>query len=415
MTANRREGDTILMPKKMIFRFLCRLFFVLFLFPLVAGAEREEIKNPESLVKGLDHLFSEMHSLQQNPLNLKIISEVLDFVAHPKSRQGIYREDNRFNAPSAYHHFDIQTNLTRILRYAYNPAIPSYAFAPSSVRVSSWKSTRGQTKPRLWEHLPAPERPIILKNTEIEENTPDLFTGSYYRYEMDRTLILCRHKGHNVFISLSKQTKPSGVGKKGLRLGRDEDWDYLYSGREGLNITGMGWVKSYVYDSASVTVFYELDKEKGLVRCGVFRWLRAGWAGLNVVNGRHIRKGLKRYARDFKAIMEMPSLPRPDKMAEVFSSLSRLCKPELKVKIRHYLDGVSNRHETNKAFSKKGFADQFRSEKYLQQMTREEMVALLVLETMKYMLDRTGYLDKALLPYVGYIGKQTHTSKDRGS
>lgn len=394
-----------MMPKKMIFRLLCRVFFVLFWFPLVTGAESEEIKSSESLIKGLDHLFSEIHSLQHPTLNLKTISEVLDFVANPKSRQELYRDDNRFNASSAYHHFDIQTNLTRILRYAYNPAIPSYAFAPSSVRVSSWKSTQGQNKSRLWEHLPAPERPIILKNTEVEENTPDLFTGSYYRYEMDRTLILCRHKGHNVFISLSKQRKPSSVGKKGLRLGRDEDWDYLYSGREGLNITGMGWVKSYVYDSASVTVFYELDKENGLVRCGVFRWLRAGWAGLNVVNGKHIRKGLKRYARDFKAIMERPSLPEPDKMAVVFSSLSRLCEPELRAKIRHYLNDVSDRHGEDMTFRKKGFADQFRSQEYLQQMTREEMVALLVLETMKYMLDRTGCLDEALLPYVGYIGE----------
>lgn len=403
------------MPRKMIFSFLFRTVFVLFLFPLVAAAEPEKIRNPEIFTQGLDHLFSQIHPQGQNPLSLKTISEVLDFVANPKSRQGLYREDNRFNASSAYHSFDIQTRLSRILRYAYNPAIPSHAFAPSSVRLSSLTSNRGQNKPRLWERLPVSERPIILKSFEIEENTPDLFTGSYYRYELDRTMILCRHKGHNVFISLSKQRKPSNVGKKGLLLGRDEDWDYLYSGREGLNITGMGWIKSYVYDSASITVFYELDKEKGPVRCGVFRWLRAGWAGLNVVNSKHIRKGLKRYARDFKAIIERPSLPEPDKMAAVFSSLSRLCESELRAKIIHYLKDLSSRYGKDRAFKKKGFADQFRSTEYLQQMTREEMVALMVLETMKLLLDRNGYLDDVLLPYVGYVGKQTSTPGDRDS
>ena len=87
------------MPKKMIFRFLRRLFFVLFLFPLVAGAESEEIKGSESLVKGLDHLFSEIHSLQRPTLNLKTISEVLDFVANPKSRKGLYRDHRRMALP----------------------------------------------------------------------------------------------------------------------------------------------------------------------------------------------------------------------------------------------------------------------------------------------------------------------------
>ncbi len=388
------------MSKTMISSFLFRTLFLLFCFPLAAHADFEESRSSETLIKGLDHLFSQIHPLQQNPLSLKAFSAVLDFVADSTGPRRPYREVNRFNAPSAYHHFDIQTNLARILRYAYNPAIPSYAFAPSSVRFSSWKSAGHGDNFRLWEHLPAPERPIILKGSETEENTPDLFTGSYYCYELDRTLILCRHKGSNVFISLSKQRKPSCVGKKGLLLGRDENWDYLYSGREGLNIMGMGWIKSYVYDSASVTVFYEVDRGKGPVRCGVFRWLKAGWAGINVVNGKHIRKGLKRYARDFKAIIERPSLPEPEQMGAVFSSLRRLCATELRSMLRHYLSDISNRYGEDKAFIKKGFADQFRNEEYLQQMTRKEMLALLVLETMKYLLDKTGYLDDTLLPYV---------------
>jgi hypothetical protein len=75
----------------------------------------------------------------------------------------------------------------------------------------------------------------------------------------------------------------SDVGKKGYVMGTDDDWDYFYSGKPGLTIPALGWVKSYMYGSSGINIYEEIDPQAGKVRCAVFKWLRAGWSGVNMV------------------------------------------------------------------------------------------------------------------------------------
>ncbi len=89
-------------------------------------------------------------------------------------------------------------------------------------------------------------------------------------------------------------------GKKGLVLGSDSDWNYLYSGKKGTNLPGLGWVSSYMYDSCTIMIYYEMDPNEPLVRCAVFKWLKAGWSNINMVKKSHIYKGLVRYENSFK-------------------------------------------------------------------------------------------------------------------
>jgi hypothetical protein len=128
-------------------------------------------------------------------------------------------------------------------------------------------------------------------------------------------------------VSVSKQINTSNVGKKGIILGNDSDWNYYYSGQPGTPMTGLGWVKSYIYDYFSIGVY--VDTAPPMVRTGVFQWLRAGWTGINFVKPSHILGGLKRFARDSKLILESPRLPAPNQMISTYQLLSNMPAADL--------------------------------------------------------------------------------------
>jgi hypothetical protein len=162
-----------------------------------------------------------------------------------------------------------------------------------------------------------------------DSDTPDLTTGIYHEYDLKRTLILVNHKGRQALISVSKQIGKSNVGKKGVILGNDNDWNYYYSGEPGSTRTGLGWVKSYIYDYFSVGVYVESSNTPTMVRVGVFQWLRAGWSGINFVKSIHILGGLERFARNCRMILESPRLPTPGQMLSVYQSLLNMPADDL--------------------------------------------------------------------------------------
>ena len=352
--------------------------------PAMAAKVLKETKVPDALIQELDHLLTLASPDSKNTFDLRRIEKVLDFVASPKSSSALYYADKKFGANSAYYEFDIQSDLNHILRYAFNPEIPSYTYMPSSVRLSYWSEVNGhkQPLPKLWDSLPNPDSPVIVKGVEHIEITPDLFSGAYYRYDMDKTLILCNYQGRNLLISISKQKDKSDVGKKGIILGKDEGWNYFYSGKKGVTKTGIGWAKSYIYDSFSVSFYYEVNEKSPRVRCGIFKWLRAGWANLNLVKKKHIHKGLERCSKDFKTILEHPSLPQDSELARVFSNYNKLSHDDLKKKVKPHLKVIESLIDNEKPRFK-SFAEPLKNDRYLNQMTRQEMQAILVLEYVK--------------------------------
>jgi len=358
-----------------------------------------ETKVPDELSPGLDHLLALVSPANKETLDLHIIAKLLDFVASPKPSPALYYTDKKLGASSAYYEVDIQTDLNHLLRYAFNPEIPSFAFMPSVVRLSYWSEVNGQKQPlpELWNLLPHPDSPVIVKGVEHIAITPDLFSGAYYQYDMEKTLILCRYKDRNILISISKQKDISDVGKKGFVLGTDEDWNYFYSGQKGLAITGLGWVDSYMYDSFGISIFYEVDDEKPQVKCGYFKWLRAGWADLNMVKKEHIYKGLERYANDFKSVLEYPSLPDASELAQTFSYLEHFPPDELQKIVKSYFAIIEELYHDDVKFPAADFAEFIQNEGYLNQMTNREMHAILVLEYMKSILGKKQLIDSRLL------------------
>lgn len=375
------------MTKKIIFIAVIVIGFIFSAGSSMAEKNLKETKISDSLNPGLDHLLALADPGNTDTFDLQRIENVLDFVVSPKSNSALYYADTKYGSNSAYYEYDIHSDLGHILRYAYNPGIPSFAFMPSSVRLSYWSEVNGQKQslPKLWKLLSETASPVVVKGVEHIEITPDLFTGAYYRYDEDKILILCKYRGRNLLISIAKQKDKSDVGKKGLILGKDEDWHYFYSGQVGLTKTGLGWVDSYMYDSFSVSFCYELGEKVPRVRCGMFKWLRAGWANMNLVNKRHIHRGMARCAKDIKAILEHPSLPKDSELTGIFGHYNTLSLDELRKAAKTQIERLERLLDDETVFFE-SFAELLKSGRYLNQMTRREIHAMLVLENMRSIL-----------------------------
>lgn len=173
---------------------------------------------------------------------------------------------------------DVARSMGQILQLTDNPEIPSVFTAPSSIRMSRWKAidTPNHQRPKLWELLPKLNGSVSFSGIEDVVNTPDETTGTYYQYDLYRSVILTQFNGRNLLISLSKQAGISNVGRKGLIIGGDDQWNYYYSNEAGLNRAGFGWVDSYMYDSKSLAFYVDGTPTGNTVRVGVFKWLQAG-------------------------------------------------------------------------------------------------------------------------------------------
>ncbi len=377
-----------------LLKLISKVFFFLSIFLLIAvtpsAAGNKKIKIPDTASKSLDYLFSISDDKCPASVDIKSIESLVDFVIVSKKENTLYRADNKFSAKSAYHEFNILTDLNKILQYAYHPDIPSYLMRPSSVRLTRWLKIDGSNKklPRIWEHLPQLDQPVVIRGIQYVENTPDMNTGGYHNYHQYRTLILFRHKGRNVFITLSRQKDISKAARMGCAIGPDEDWHYLYSKQKGLSKRGLGWVSSYMYNSFTVSVFYEPVAGKPLVKCGIIKWLNAGWSKINVVKSKHIRNGLRRYADGLKEVVESPDLPEADELAQILAECSALSDASMKEKMKAHLIFLNKRYNKSSKFYRKKFAKILKTDSYCDQMTEQEMQAALKLETIKCIIKK---------------------------
>ena len=377
-------------------RFLHSLWVLVFLsacsvlFPAGSKAADEKILPAEAL-SGTEHLLSLVGPGSGAEFQSERIASLMDFVTRNKKDGEIFSAGSANGFASSYNEVDVRTRLVDVLKYSFNPVIPWFVTSPSSLRSSSWKQTEKPwvELPRLWELFGAGDSPVVIRGMETVANTPDLHTGGYYRYDLHRTLILFTSGPRRTVISISKQADVSDVGRKGYIVGNDQDWTYFYSSDPGLNVTGLGWVKSYMYDSAGISVYTEAGQDSMRVRTANLKWLRAGWSNINMVQNDHIYKGMVRFARTFKEIMESPRLPAVKTLEADCSRISGLSDAELRDRMKSYRQVLAARGEKLNGGARKNLPEAFWSESYWEGLSREEMQSLLVLETFK------GYLGKS--------------------
>ncbi len=356
----------------------------------VSGETHVEKMIPKSISPGLDHLAELICSGTSKNFELDRIEPILNFIQNQKPDSSLYYPEKKFDATPIYYEFDLNLDLKEIIKYSYNPKIPVAALMPSSLRSSTWENAENeQNSPSLlWNSFQDLEKPVIINGTENTVITPDITSGAYYGYNQNRKMILCKYKGKKLFISLAKQKDRSDVGKKGLVLGSDSDWNYLYSGKKGTNLPGLGWVSSYMYDSCTIMIYYEMDPNEPLVRCAVFKWLKAGWSNINMVKKSHIYKGLIRYENSFKKILEHPLLPKPEILEKIFAGFRNKPIEELRKGTKDYFCYLNARYKDNKNLVKTKFNKLLVDNKFLMQMTKTEMVSILSVEYIKTVLGK---------------------------
>jgi hypothetical protein len=356
-----------------------------------AGESLAEVKIPQALSAGLHHFLDLADPAIKVAFDPKKVAGVLDFINLPGKDAALYYADSILGAPSAYYEFDIHENLKKMVAYSFNPDIPDIATVPSSVRLLHWLDARKnrQSPPPIGQYLDRLDSPVVIHGLQYMEITPDTHSGAYYACNLHQTVILFKYRQRNILVTVSKQVDVSTVGKKGYVLGADDDWDYFYSGKPGLTIPALGWVKSYMYGSSGINIYDEVDPIAGKVRCAVFKWLRAGWSGINMVQRQHIYTGLKRFAKPLKEILEYPSLPSAESMADDFSRIKRFSEDTLRSKMKLYSDILQNRYDGGKGHAKKLTSFLIKNKNHWTQMSRDEMESALVIEYMKYAVGKT--------------------------
>jgi hypothetical protein len=373
----------------MTFNKKCNLLvraLVCVLFSVCCYAGSDTTCSQDRTLTGFDALISWADS-DQKTVDTEKFSPILDYVSSNETDPYPDCQSVLDGAPIAYYGFGVHGGLDRLIRYYFNPEIPTYAVMPNMIRVSSWRNLAQGTStdlPRLWTRLNDFKDPLVSHSAYYMENTPDPSTGAYYGYDSYRMIILTRYKGRTALISIMKQKDVSDVGRKGFIVGDKKDMDYFYSGEQGLNLLGLGWVKSYLYDSFSVAVFIENNDGQGL-RCGIFKWLRAGWAGRNMVRKTHILDGLKRYASVFTRLMDADDFPAPAQLAEICSMYNGLPSSELKKKMEDHLLSLQGKCACESGCPKP-LRKHFDMNRYIDNLSPMEMKAALVVDDIKHLL-----------------------------
>ena len=357
-----------------------------------AAESGTEQKVDASLREELSYLLSFVGSDAAGAKTFKVdkISALMRFVAGAKDPHVLYHAGTFNGAVSAYHEFDIHRSLSQILQLTYDPDIPTVVTMPASIRLSHWIDidTPEHSLPKLWEALPVLEAPQFITGIEHIVNSPDQHSGAYFEYDLYRTLILMKHEGRPVLISLSRQKGVSDVGKKGMIIGADDNWDYLYTGQAGVSYAGLGWVKSYMYDSYSVSFYVETDAAHPIVRFGVFKWMRAGWAGINLARPPHIFSGLERFAKSFKKVLENPRLNDVTAVSRDFANIKRLSNEDQRKIIEGYLAEIEKKCRLEKTFSDDQLNFLYKEQQYLKGLKKDERQSLIALAHVKNLLGK---------------------------
>ncbi len=355
------------------------IFTIILMLTAVYPANSEELQSaPMHVYPDLEYILS----LSQSSADLdpKKISGLINFVSSEPAKSGMILRE-REGATGALYTFSIHADLAQVLDYVYNPEIPLYVTMPSSLQKHKWLTPQIDDELReLPRYLESANGIGLIRARDQEVVTPDTNTGGYYKYDQDRLVTIIPGPTGPVLISVSSQNDLSEVGKKGCVVGDDKDWNYLYSGEKGLNIMGLGWVKSYMYQAHSILI-YVADSSSNSIHVASFKWLNAGWAKMNMVKSSHILQGIKRFASDFKAVIEAPGLPDAPVLAEKYRQLLQSSEQGLRKRVSVYLQALENSGDSEVLSNP--FKNLLASGEYLQQMSREELVKVVLMEYVK--------------------------------
>jgi hypothetical protein len=344
---------------------------------------RTKTRLPEAVESGLTHLISLIADPSQkldperiqSLIEYNQVSEGDDFSVQPRLRHG---------GASAYLRFEVDAPLDSILRYAFNPNIPKFLIFPNLLRLSGWQTDSEILKRPvlLADELKDLNQPLLLRGQEYEVSSPDPSVNTYFRYDVDRLLLLMNHKKGKVFISVSESVGPSEVGKKAVIID-DDNWNYFYSGITGVNKRLIGWVEAHLYHRASVFVYFQPLNRSARTKVLLFNWVKAGWKGINVVKDKHINEGCLRYAESLKNIVETAYLPTENHLAQSLKMIQDMDNASIDAKIRQYAINFERIARPHEGMSNTAFSQIIADGGYSKLFTKQERIGILQLEFFK--------------------------------
>ena len=371
--------------------------FICFCFALLTAlpAQAEEQKNgtlPPALETALSTLLADAPQGKADP-DAATVNAVLDFVATNKQAANKVRPEARPQGSGAYLKETLNVPLRKLVEYMLDPSIPGEAIDPAAGRRNAWMPGSPILKDNaaLTDAAYPPAAPIGTRGVEYEETTPDTSSGCYYSYKLNRLFVLADYKGRTALISVSVMPGQSSVGLRGAIVGNDKDWTYVYTPEKGTNLAMLGWAETYLYGSASISVFMESAPGSGKVDVSIFKWAKAGWKGSNVVKVSHITAGLKRFTSGLRQVMESPRLPSSDAIAAKYSELKAMNDTELRAQLSCF--GTHLAKQNADPLDEKAFRTVLDNGAYPGTLKRDDAIA----ELMKlYMRQQLGTLPAAV-------------------
>jgi hypothetical protein len=111
---------------------------------------------------------------------------------------------------------------------------------------------------------------------------------------------------------------------------------------------------------------------------------------MNMVKQMHIVNGIKRFAADFKAVLESPRLPDVRELTSLYSGLLSDSVDSLRAMVEPYLAAIVSSGKASDL--SRSFRKLLDSGEYLRNMTREEMVKIVLKEFLKERIGRPNLI-----------------------
>ena len=329
---------------------------------------------PKELEKSLTNLLEATPAGKSAP-DPADINMVLRFVTTAEPDANLHPESRDYGSGIFYKDV-IRQPLRTLVSYILDPAVPGEALYPSTVRRNVWQPGSEVLKNglSLAESPYPPAAPLVTRGVEYEETTPDTSSGCYYSYKLDRLFVLTGMAGRTALLTVSLMPKESSIGLKGVIVD-DNKWEYVYTPVKGTNISMLNWAETYLYGSATVTVFIEPAAGSKTTDVYVFKWAKAGWSGMNVVKPSHILAGVKRYLGAFKLVMEAPGRPTPQSLAAWASELAGQPETALREGLAGLAGDLERRGAGDKILSQDEFQAVLKNGGYASSLSRENAVA----------------------------------------
>ena len=336
------------------------------------GGEKDD---PLSKAEAGAHFLLKMLKDPAMQFDPQQVADLVAFAGRTHSNPADVKPESVDGSTGAYWEFNLGLPLQTLISYVFNPGIPPEAIYPSNVRLGAWHD-EDKVKSQLgdyWNKLPDLTEPMVFRGAEYEETTPDGNSGCYYRYDLDRLLIMYKNNGVDTFLSVSRMQKPSGIGKMGVAVGAAADWNFFYSGKEGNLLPGLGWADSYMYDSITVYVFQQPDPQKPMTKVGLFKWVNGGWKSVNMVKHKHVVKGCQNVASIMRQVLQSDAKPTPEGIEQEVQKINAIPEQELRTRFAPMAKMIEEDAAKNKKLGRDDFAEIIKDGNYTNTLSLEEL------------------------------------------